>query len=608
MFNSVVNDDLEPDTQCNNKNNFLTLTAQIRKNSLGLLTLRDKRKSEEETEEKIGREIVEKQAILNWINRILLPNGIKIENLCEDFSSGYNFCILAENLTTKKIKKKIDKPKNQTQKISNVSLGLETLKKENVHTYGCSPNDIVSCNEKILLSLLWKIIMKYHPNPSRLQEIIDANEPKKRDILLKWCHEICNEENINISDFKTNFSNGIGLCILMNLFDSSFFDIEKIKKESIEGNYQTHINLIKNAMIAGMKFEIECFIDASSIQDCSEEYLFVLYLNQIHQKIEKLKSKKELTSLERTRSFFKNLEKNNENKEKSESTSTPTTPRFQNSKKEKVNLLKEKQLQDDLSNEKSKHLITFNQLEVSKKKLNELSKKVEENENEIERLKIENEKNSEILIERLDVLQKENKNQIEKAELEMIEKDVMIKKLIEEKSKLEEQNELLKSHHSNESKEFKEKYDSFISEQSLQSEIKNLNERIEQYTKGIMKVQNKHVREMERLSLENEYNLKNLTTSLEEKMKLKEDELNSKFDLEKNDLIEEFENKIKLMKQEYETDINIIKSQRDSMQMTLEEYKINNGSIDLNKNKKTPMVLSSKAKTLLMGDDDQKSN
>ena len=242
----------------------------------------------------------------------------------------------------------------------------------------------------------------------------------------------------------------------------------------------------------------------------------------------------------------------------------------------------------------------------------DLIKKQEENEIEIEKLKIENEKNIEILIERFELLQIENKNLIEKTEIEKNEKETIIKNLLEEVSKIEKQNKILKSATNEETnQEFKKKYDSFLSEQDLQFEIKNLNERIEQYTKGIMKVQNKHVREMDRLTLENEMNEKNLKKKFEIDLNLMKKEMIENFEKEKNEIIENFEIKLKLMKSEYENDINIVKSQRDSMQMTLEEYKIDNlnGNDSSNKNqKKQPIVLSSKAKTLLMGDNDGSSN
>jgi hypothetical protein len=471
---------------------------------------------------------------------------------------------------------------------------LELLKKENIPTQGTSPNDIISGNEKMVISLLWKIIMKFHPNPGRLQEMIEINDSKTREEILNWCTNVCNKENIEISNFSSNFSNGIGLCILINLFDS-IYDINKIKEESENGNIQTHINLIKNAMISGTKFNIESFIDPSSVQDGSEEFLFVLYLSQFYKKFTnpKINVKKELSSLDKTRSFFMKLEKKGEE--------NPTTP---------PTVVKEKKLispqnNEELNAEKLKVLNLTLQLESQSKEISDLSMKLEIFKIENEKLSIENEKNlkiSEDLIERLDRVQTQNLTNLSQSEMEMIEKDLLIKRLIEEKSKLGTQNDLLLS--ANKSQEFQEKYDSFISEQDLQSEIKMLNERIEQYTKGIIKVQNKHVREMERMELENRNNLEKLSNEYEEKIQKITHQLKSSFEEEKNQIFELNEMKLETMKKAFDKEIQNLKSERDVMRMTLEDYKLDNLSPAIPTQKRVPTTMSSKAKTLLMGDND----
>jgi hypothetical protein len=67
---------------------------------------------------------IEKKAIMDWINRVVLPNNIKIENLNEDLKSGFVLCVLTENLSGKKIKKKTQVAKTQTQRVSNANSGF----------------------------------------------------------------------------------------------------------------------------------------------------------------------------------------------------------------------------------------------------------------------------------------------------------------------------------------------------------------------------------------------------------------------------------------------------------------------------------------------------
>jgi hypothetical protein len=73
------------------------------------------------TEQEEKRFEIEKKTIMDWINRVILPNNIKIENLNEDLKSGFVLCILVENLSGKKIKKKTQIAKTQTQKVSNAN-------------------------------------------------------------------------------------------------------------------------------------------------------------------------------------------------------------------------------------------------------------------------------------------------------------------------------------------------------------------------------------------------------------------------------------------------------------------------------------------------------
>jgi myosin heavy subunit len=92
---------------------------------------------------------------LAWINTILQPHHVTIRSL-QELSNGYSLCLLAEELSGKKIEKKNPKPSHPAHKVSNATYALETFK-QLVQNSGCTANDILDGNEKLMLALLSRL-------------------------------------------------------------------------------------------------------------------------------------------------------------------------------------------------------------------------------------------------------------------------------------------------------------------------------------------------------------------------------------------------------------------------------------------------------------------
>lgn len=145
----------------------------------------------------------EQSKILKWIQTILLNNNIPELNSVSQLQDGYVLCLLAENLTGKKIEKKIQSPSHPAHKVLNANYALESFKSI-IQVVGCTANDIYEGNEKLLLGILSQLFKYYQlkqklPQKEEIQEI----SPKFQEVFLQ------NTENEEVVKLKTELQEAL---------------------------------------------------------------------------------------------------------------------------------------------------------------------------------------------------------------------------------------------------------------------------------------------------------------------------------------------------------------------------------------------------------------
>jgi len=163
-------------------------------------------------EEKFGTEVdsqwieIQKKTFTRWANTYLKERMLNITNLESDLSTGLMLINLLEIISSKSVGKYNAKPMIRAQKLENCLTALNFLKSEKIKLVNIGNDDIVDCNLKLILGLIWTIILRYQIN---IQEGKSA-----RSDLLKWVQKQIPE--YNIVGFTKDWNDGKAICALAN--------------------------------------------------------------------------------------------------------------------------------------------------------------------------------------------------------------------------------------------------------------------------------------------------------------------------------------------------------------------------------------------------------
>ncbi|KAJ3423511.1 faciogenital dysplasia protein [Anaeramoeba flamelloides] len=93
-----------------------------------------------------------------WMNRHLATRNLKVNNFQQDLSNGILIINLLEIITGDSVGRFNKNPRIAIQKRDNFDLVFTFMKKKGTHVIGCSTQDIIRGETKVLLSLVWNII------------------------------------------------------------------------------------------------------------------------------------------------------------------------------------------------------------------------------------------------------------------------------------------------------------------------------------------------------------------------------------------------------------------------------------------------------------------
>jgi len=217
-------------------------------------------------------EIVQQKAFTAWMNETLSQRNanLRVDDLYE-LADGVKLATFLEILSNKKVPTKIElKPVNRIQKIQNCSIALKFLESDlGVKNPGCSAEDVVNVEIKLILGLLWTLYRKYRI------AIITHQDKSSEEGLLLWCKNVTSDyQGVSIENFKQSFRDGLAFLALVHRFspETTGVQFDKYSKDNPEANLNAAFEF------AEKELHIPKLLDANEVMDGRvDERSLVLY-------------------------------------------------------------------------------------------------------------------------------------------------------------------------------------------------------------------------------------------------------------------------------------------------------------------------------------------
>ncbi|CAK9294546.1 unnamed protein product [Gordionus sp. m RMFG-2023] len=186
-------------------------------------TISDRPAADREFGEDASWKRIQQNTFTRWVNEHLKTANKHIGNLETDLSDGLRLLSLIEVLSGKKILKYNKRPTFRSQKLENVSMSLNFLgTEEGIKIVNIDSTDIIDCNLKLILGLVWMLILHYSITiPSWDNEEIVETSPKKKgheptpkQKLLTWIQSRI--PDITITNFTSDWNDGKAIGALVD--------------------------------------------------------------------------------------------------------------------------------------------------------------------------------------------------------------------------------------------------------------------------------------------------------------------------------------------------------------------------------------------------------
>jgi len=193
--------------------------------------------------------------LLEWSRKVTAdyPN-VDISNFRNSFNDGLAFSAIIHSIDPEAIDFKSIKPENKKE---NLVKAFEIAEKRFGIPQILNVDDILSgrADERDIIAYDAKFFQKYVDEVG----ISDDSKFSKAD-LLNWVQKMtAGYKNVNVTDFKDSFSDGLALAALINSLDSSAIDFDSLNPE------EKLQNLVKVLETAELKFGIPQLLNAEDL-------------------------------------------------------------------------------------------------------------------------------------------------------------------------------------------------------------------------------------------------------------------------------------------------------------------------------------------------------
>ncbi|CAG8518171.1 11207_t:CDS:10 [Ambispora leptoticha] len=205
-------------------------------------------------------EIIQEKTFRKWVNsKLALKNIEPIRDLNEDFSDGVRLIQLLEIIGDTSFGKYNKKPRMRIQKVENVNMALEFIKRRGVSLTNIGAEDIVDINLKLILGMIWTIILRF-----TIADISEEGLTAKEGLLL-WCQrKTAPYSEVNVVDFTYSWSDGLAFCALIHRHRPDLLDYHALDKTD------RHRNTALAFDVAQKYLDIPKLLDVEDVCDVSK--------------------------------------------------------------------------------------------------------------------------------------------------------------------------------------------------------------------------------------------------------------------------------------------------------------------------------------------------
>ncbi|XP_068202853.1 alpha-actinin-1-like [Palaemon carinicauda] len=228
---------------------------------------------------------VQKKTFTKWMNGHLRKQTLEVKDLFVDLEDGIKLMKLLEIITGENLGKP-QKGQTRFHKISNANRCLAFVQsKTRLESIGGT--DIVDGNHTLILGLVWTIILRLEIEKLMIGEDDTGRGNKKtqKEKILDWCKMITDDyPNLNIKDFSSSWSDGMGFNALIHAHRPDIIDYDSLAPDE-------PIRNLNNAFdVAHRELGVEKILDAEDIATSHpDEKSILTYLASLYQSLGHLK-------------------------------------------------------------------------------------------------------------------------------------------------------------------------------------------------------------------------------------------------------------------------------------------------------------------------------
>ncbi|KAF0703957.1 hypothetical protein AaE_015181 [Aphanomyces astaci] len=217
---------------------------------------------------------VQKKAFTRWANSYLSDRAQVITDLYTDLGDGLRLISLLELLTDAPFPSKYTKePRFRIHKLENLNMVFGFLAKEHVMVTNIGSSDILDGNGKLILGLMWTIIKRYQVGD------IAVDGVSGKEGLLLWCNQLLAPLHFHVSNFTTNWSNGVAFCYLVHALQPALLPnvVDWCDLHSAMENLATAFSLLE------AHFAIPSLLSPEDLQGKVDEKSVLTYVSMVYQ-------------------------------------------------------------------------------------------------------------------------------------------------------------------------------------------------------------------------------------------------------------------------------------------------------------------------------------
>lgn len=199
----------------------------------------------------------QQKAFTRWANTYLESQNISpLENLAPDLSNGVKLIQLLEIIGGESLGRYYANPRLRVQKAENVNTALDFIKHRGVMVYNIGAEDIIDCNLKLVLGLLWVLILRF--------TISDINEEglSAKEGLLLWCQrKTSGYEGVSVQNFSTSWTDGLAFCALLDRHRPDLLDFNELDPADHRGNMELAFQIASEEIGIPQLLDVEDICD-----------------------------------------------------------------------------------------------------------------------------------------------------------------------------------------------------------------------------------------------------------------------------------------------------------------------------------------------------------